>query len=255
MLDHTIIDILQEQFFVNGQKVDQSGVPYRQLLDEKVMQQLITSRTTQFSGTDHRVGGANIMKWFGNFITAHAYLYSIHDSWLSYDDFSFVEKGKKAEIQLIEPHLVALDETNRENMLIERLEALFKMLQPIFERVASTSGLPIQQVCGLLSNPFYNQYQAWMNISEADEQLKLNDDLQLMRKLDPTVFGLNRNPFDVTFRYVDSWWEPVEPVRIKAACCMSYLKGEGNYCFACPKMNKKERVKRAEQLRREQQQS
>lgn len=252
MSDRTMVDILQEQFFIKRQTYDQSGISLEQLKDEKVMEQLVTRRTAQFGGGDTRVGGANMMKWFGNLIAAHAYMYSIHDQWLTYSSFSFVEKEKEAEIQLAHSSFTDIVEEDREMFILEHLGALFTILRPVFENVAMTSGLPIQQVWGLLCNPFYHRHQAWLATADANLQQRLSHDLHLVRSLEPALFGLKRNPFDVSLRYVDSWWEPIEPVRLKVACCMSYLKKEGNYCFACPKMTKEQRAERAAQLRRKQ---
>ncbi len=226
------------------------GISLKELLEEEeTMNRFITSRTNCFNCNDMRVGGANAMKWFGNFISAHLYLLSIENKWIHYHDVSIKEKGKGAAILLLQPHLEEVPERGKEAFVKSKLSDLFTFLLPLVQEVAKASKLSLQQTWGLVANSYYNHLYQWLETSKDKE--KIECDVKQLRTLDSTLFGLKRNPFDVSFRYVDSWWEPVELVRVKPACCMSYLKAEGHYCFSCPKLTNEERFERGEKLRAE----
>ncbi|NEU29731.1 hypothetical protein GN156_02940 [bacterium LRH843] len=251
-MDELQLNYLKEKYFVNSLELDINGMTSNQLKDQAIMEQLVSRRTSVFEATDLRVGGANMMKWFGNLFMAHVYIYVKHHQFLTYDDVCFVESGKKAEFQLINVSAVDVDQVNRSILFQTHVQTFFTTFRPVFECIAKTSTLPIQQVWGLLCNPFYKGYEAWIEESNCTIKAELREDLERLKMIDPDFFGLKRNPFDVSFRYVENWKNPDENVRVKAACCMSYLKGRGNYCYACPKMTREQRSERAEQLRENQ---
>ncbi|ADC48566.1 Siderophore Ferric reductase (AHA_1954 family) [Alkalihalophilus pseudofirmus OF4] len=245
---------LEATFFIKINQLNKEADSYyklNELQKEAVMNEVMKERTAACKGLDERAGGANMMKWVAYLCTAHQYTVSHYDSWLDYEDLAFYVKGDEVGFSLIKADCTKLPEGDREKVLTEKYKALFDRLRPVIEMVALTSTLPIQQAFGLLCNPFYKQQEAWMVTADDERKKQINDDLHTLREVDCEVFGLKRNPYDVTFRYVDSWWEPIEPVRVKAACCMSYVKEGGKKCYACPKLTKEERKARGEEIKRE----
>ncbi|KHF38382.1 hypothetical protein [Halalkalibacter okhensis] len=241
--------VLKEQFFIEVEDFSShlKGISIWEMLDPEIMEKVVDDRRTCFNAADRRLGGANLMKWFGNLITAHLYTYFIHNKWLQYESLHFVGEGKEAHFQMLQPQWVDINEEERESIGKEKITKLIEQVQPLFQKIAETSGLSKQQVWGLVTNPYYNRFPTWKN--EETAVLTIERDHEMLKTLPPDIFGLKRNPFDLTFRYVDSWKDPDLKVRIKGACCMSYLKAEGNYCYACPKLTNEERNLRAQQLK------
>ncbi|GAE37348.1 (2Fe-2S)-binding protein [Halalkalibacter akibai] len=226
--------------------IDLPGVSMVDMTEIEVINDLVTSRTECFNAVDKKVGGANLMKWFGNLVTAHLYLVSLKNKWLSFEGLTLNENGKNAMIYILQPQLEDIPDEEREQYLRSKVASLFTKLEPVFTNIAEASGLSKQQTWGLLANSFYNHLTKWLLLGD---QPKIERDVELLKSIDLSLAGLKRNPYNVTFRFVDSWWEPLEPVRIKAACCMSYLKSEGKYCYSCPKLSKDARTERAFQLK------
>lgn len=229
--------------------IDMEGTLVEDMVIGETMSLFIHARTECFNSTDLRVGGANTMKWFGNLITSQLYLLSHENKWLQYESISMKENGKGVAIQILQPKLEDVPEIQREMFVETKLRDLFTNFQPVFQSVSQISGLSIQQTWGLLTNSYYNHLIKWLETHKENE--KIECDAKLLKSLDSAIFGLKRNPYDVSFRYVNSWWEPTEPVRVKTACCMSYLKSEGHYCYSCPKLSSEERVERGKQLNAE----
>ncbi|WP_100373585.1 hypothetical protein [Bacillus sp. FJAT-45037] len=252
-MDQVIKTILKDTFFVviDDQQKEDIAIKEDDLKKEAIMKELIIERTSILKGRDERLAGANMMKWVANLCTAHQYTISLHNQWLEYEEYAFYSEGKEGNFTLKNAKLVPLPEKNREGYVIKQYQQLFERFRPMIEMIALTSNLPVQQVWGLLCNPFYNQQEAWMATSTDDERVQINSDLKTLRELDSATFGLKRNPYKVSFRYVDSWWEPVEPLRVKAACCMSYVGQSGKKCFLCPKLTKDERTVRGQEIKEE----
>jgi ferric iron reductase protein FhuF len=244
-----ILAVLKEQFFIEPVdfSINLEGVSTQDMLNTEMMQKIVEGRTNCFNATDVRLGGANLMKWFGNLITAHLYTYFVHNKWLHYEGIHFIEEGKEAHFQILKPQLIEIKTEDRDQVGKEKITKLIEGLQPLFQQISETSGLSKQQVWGLITNPYYNRLNTWK--SEPSIEHKIERDHELLKTLPADTFNLKRNPFDLTFRYVDSWQDSNTKVRIKGACCMSYLKAEGNYCYSCPKLTNAERAVRAEQLR------
>ncbi len=220
------------------------GLDLNHIVEKQMLESLIEKRTECIQATDHRAGGANMMKWLGNLVTAHLYFLFVENKSLSYQQLAFVDEGKDAYMEVIQPILEEVPLAGRLEYIRENLSQLFATCRPLFEGISKSSGLSIQQTWGLIANPFYNHIDSWINNGDA-KQVEIN--LELLKSITPSVFGLKRNPYDVTFRYVSSWQDANKSVRIKAACCMSYLKAEGNYCFSCPKLSPEKRLARGEQ--------
>ncbi|MDV2684949.1 hypothetical protein RYX56_11270 [Alkalihalophilus lindianensis] len=253
-MDKAIKDHLKQTFFLTIDQLHTEAIYYyrqRELEKETTMKQVIEERTTALKGRDERVAGANMMKWIAYLCTAHQYATSIHDHWLSYEDVAFFKTDEEVGFTLINSEWQPLPEGGREQYITEKWIHLYTQLRPMVEKVALASGLPIQQTWGLLCNPFYKQQEAWMVTASDTRKQQINEDLHVLRNIKSDVFGLKRNPYQVSFRYVDSWWEPVEPVRVKAACCMSYVKESGKKCYACPKLTNEEREFRGKEIKKE----
>ncbi|GAE26332.1 hypothetical protein JCM9140_2383 [Halalkalibacter wakoensis JCM 9140] len=240
-----ILEELSNQFSIElvYHSSNVKGVPISDMTNTEKVQLIVQNRTNCFQATDYRVGGANVMKWFGSLISAHLYTYFVHNRWLKAERVHFIENGKEAYFQILQPELASIDNQADDHDLI--LSHFFADLKPVFERVAESSGLSIQHIWGLVANAYYNRLEAWVALNERSV-LEKHDSL---KHLTPEVFNLKRNPFLLTFRYVESWKDPASQIKIKGTCCLSYLKGEGTYCYSCPKLTKEQRKNKGEQLR------
>ncbi|MDT8859576.1 hypothetical protein N0O92_04965 [Alkalihalobacillus sp. MEB130] len=227
--------------------MDLTGVSTADMMQTETLNQMIQNRTDCFNGSDLRLGGANLMKWFGNLLTAHLYIFTVHNRWLEYEELRFIEEGKEAHFQLLQPYLIELPVDDRETIGKEKLSQLFSEFQPLFVKIAESSGLSIQQIWGLVTNPYYSRLPSWTDEVENEQLVELGT--ELVKNLHSDLFGLKRNPFNLTFRYIESWKDANVKIRVKGACCMSFLKGEGNYCYSCPKLTKEARLDRGKQLR------
>lgn len=55
------------------------------------------------------------------------------------------------------------------------------------------------------------------------------------------AFGLRRNPFVHTPRYVDNPYEPGGQMMMKSSCCMYDKRENGVKCYSCPMLTPDER--------------
>ncbi|MED4080870.1 (2Fe-2S)-binding protein [Halalkalibacterium halodurans] len=247
-MDEEIQQQLKEMFFVHTFPVEKVDLMITEtgLVGKEDARKMVEWRNGILKGKELKVGGASMIKPFSLLFAAHYYLASVKNQWLLFDELAFFSKGKEVGFELRRARLEPL----ALNDISPYFTALAKRIAPIIENIAEVADLPKTHAFGLLAFPLYQQQSAWLK-KETDQttELRIRTDGEVLKQLSGDAFGLKRNPFDVKFRYVSSWADPNEHVRIKPACCLSYLKEGGNYCYSCPKMNTEQREVRAAQLR------
>jgi ferric iron reductase protein FhuF len=139
------------------------------------------------------------------------------------------------------------DDTARAVWRNQELENLYaKIVRPIFQVLAITSGMDIGQVWGQLPTKFNYYIPAWIAELELDSfsHTLAADYHALIHELDASIFGRKKNPFDVTVRMIEDLRDPGKQIKMKNACCLYYQVGEAEYCYTCPRLTSEERAER-----------
>lgn len=63
----------------------------------------------------------------------------------------------------------------------------------------------------------------------------------IMEQVPPEAFGVRRNPFVHTPRYIDSPYTPGETLMLNSSCCMYDKRENGIKCYSCPRLTPDER--------------
>lgn len=166
-----------------------------------------------------------------------------------YCQFRYVLK----DVQLLE----GPDPGKREEWRERVLSGFYReQVRPFVEAVHRVSGMDTGHLWRLF--PSRLRYAVDSFCSSAESSLmheKYEDDWSfLTTKLEPEVFGRNRNPLDMELRTVIYPGKPGEPDKtlwMKTACCCYYHTEGGKYCYTCPRMSDREREERMEALRAE----
>ena len=129
-------------------------------------------------------------------------------------------------------------------------ELISDTLRPLIDAAAAASGLNARFLWGQMTARvgYYVEYL----LADADHEpvrSRLSEDYELLKELEPSVFGQSRNPLVAKARYVDNWQEGGGPLRMKHVCCLYHKTEGGDYCYTCPKMKESERAERCKELR------
>lgn len=119
-----------------------------------------------------------------------------------------------------------------------------EQIRPLLEMAASVTGAPIRELWGQFVTRMYNDHERWLREASSEEhRQRIQDDIQALRNgLEPSAFGLPKNPFDVNIRWIDSPRTPGESFRMRSACCHAYYTDtDHGYCYSCPRMSEEER--------------
>lgn len=124
-----------------------------------------------------------------------------------------------------------------------------KTVLPLFQSISEAAQIDIRQLWGQLPTGMERLYDQWMNTIE-DEAIRtriVEDYLFLRKELPGEIFGLKRNPLDVSFRMIEHYKPDEPPLRMKHACCLYYKTEGAKFCYTCPRMKETERAQRREE--------
>ncbi|MCS7463955.1 (2Fe-2S)-binding protein [Paenibacillus doosanensis] len=209
------------------------------------------------------VAGTYFASWFG--AVCAAFQYSLwHDNAkpdLSLDNVElqlYVKEqraGMEFRVRQWESESLPDAAAHRSSQAVEAMEAFYgRQIRPLLESIAGVVGLNAGQLWGVIGTRLHYVKDRWLEEAETEEQReRLNHDLdQLLRGLDPAVFGRPKNPFDIRFRMMENPRKPGEQMRIKAVCCLAYKTDTGHgYCFTCPRLSERERQEKIDKIKAE----
>ncbi|MRN54460.1 (2Fe-2S)-binding protein [Paenibacillus monticola] len=139
------------------------------------------------------------------------------------------------------------DELRRETWRNETLVRFYRdTMAPLLNTMAEVSGLVASEVWGQLPTKF-NYYVEILvkEIGDPTVVRRLQEDYQyLINNVPAEVFGISRNPFQVTVRTIEDLADPDKNVQMRNRCCLYYRTEGGSYCYTCPRLKEEERIAR-----------
>lgn len=267
-MNEEMITLLESSYNLSVTKRDNLvfSCPATELLDESKMKQLLELYTPMVKGKDPSVGEVYMAGWFRGPMLGLIYMLS---AWNKAPDLSLsnltvqIYKAVYNESEyyacsflihnfdLLEP----AEKSDNMAWTKETLCGYFEhTVRPVFESIAKVGSLLVGMLWSQLTTSLEYGYERLMNAEES-EQVKQQAvrNYGLVKSLDGSVFGRNKNPLDVKFRLIESMDNPDKQVRMKSACCLYYLVDGGYYCYTCPKLKEAERAERREAYRSEKQ--
>ncbi|WP_151736373.1 (2Fe-2S)-binding protein ['Paenibacillus yunnanensis' Narsing Rao et al. 2020] len=128
---------------------------------------------------------------------------------------------------------------------------------PLLSTLSAVSGLALTEIWGQQPTKF-NYYVELLSSSGTDlngsgDRLpagRILEDYSALKELDSSIFGLRRNPFQVTVRKIEALDSPDKSVNMRNRCCQYYRTEGGSYCYTCPRLKEEERAARRTEFRR-----
>jgi len=148
---------------------------------------------------------------------------------------------------------IPIDQDNREQQRNELFARLYEhTIRPLIELLHRLTGTPKLQMWGSFPRITYTYESLIAQESDPIRKQRLEADFHYTTKEIPAaVFGMKRNPYNHTYRYVDNPLNPDVPYRMKPTCCMYYRTEGGEYCYTCPRLKPKDREERKQQMIKE----
>ncbi|MNN16956.1 hypothetical protein D3C81_1301180 [compost metagenome] len=124
-------------------------------------------------------------------------------------------------------------------------------IAPVFACISNITGLPLGQVWAQipLGIEYYVKHINSILEEETHQEELMEQYHFLIRELDPSWFGLHRNPFNINWKWIDDPRREGGKVPMKPTCCLAYRTDTGHgYCYSCPKMTKEQREDKRQQM-------
>ncbi|PYI53329.1 ferric iron reductase [Paenibacillus flagellatus] len=236
------------------------SVPASELTDSAAMKKLLDVYAPLMKALDGRAAAAYFCNAFSGVAVALQYAISVHGQapdvslanltvQLAPADGKYTLSFKLNRLAEEDVPAVAAE---RDEWLSRKLARFYaETVRPLIEAVAAVGGLSAPYLWGLLPTRF-NYYTGQWTLhasSTAEAETIENDYAVVKRGLPAETFGLKRNPFDVTIRWLEDLKDESKQVRMKNVCCR-FFETEGGYCcYTCPRLTEKERAERREQAR------
>lgn len=229
------------------------GIPAEDFLADATAISFLEAYQKEIKGHDLQVAATYFVSaWRGMCVTLQ-YMISLGDVSLDFS-LSNLELGMRKTkgytaifFKLRESAGIPWPELERETLRADTMGKFYEeSLRPVIEILARVSGLPTAQIWGQL--PLGVEY--YLNLISAKleqdtDRARLQEDHEyLIRNLQPSVFGLSRNPFDYKKKWVDDPYTPGQQTPMKPTCCLAYRTDHG-YCYSCPKLTRQEREEKA----------
>ncbi|MNI04957.1 hypothetical protein D3C73_578960 [compost metagenome] len=233
-------------------------IPAVELSDREKLEQFLTFYQHQIKGLDIQVAGTYLAASWRVLCTAIQYMIGVADRWLS-----FSPENLTIQVRVVNnyPFLFFVVKDSQELSWPEgeksewREEWLGRFYQqtiaPVFACISNITGLPLGQVWAQipLGIEYYVKHINSILEEETHQEELMEQYHFLIRELDPSWFGLHRNPFNINWKWIDDPRREGGKVPMKPTCCLAYRTDTGHgYCYSCPKMTKEQREDKRQQM-------
>jgi ferric iron reductase protein FhuF len=116
-------------------------------------------------------------------------------------------------------------------------------LTPLYELLAQLSGGTTSVYWANTAFSLYWHFRSWENMADSEEKKQLIrlDYEYLTQKAPAEIFGLRKNPLQMSFRSMPHPVRPSEDFIIRSQCCLRYQLPNTGCCSTCPRLSEKER--------------
>ncbi|WP_419874487.1 (2Fe-2S)-binding protein [Candidatus Pristimantibacillus sp. PTI5] len=268
-MNEAMLELLESNFGLSVKKREDLlfSCPAADLLDENKMKQLLEFYTPLVKGNDPSVGEVYMAGWFRGPMLGLIYMLS---SWNKTLDLSLENitvqiytadynghKYTASEFFLHHTDLIDAPEQEHEYAAWtkDRIRGFFeRTVLPVFESIAKVGTLQVGMLWGQLPTSLVYGYDRLMSMNENEKaKQQVHNHFELVKSLEASVFGRNKNPLNVKFRMTESLDNPEKQVPLKSSCCLYYHVDGGYYCYTCPRIKESEREERRQEYRAKQQ--
>lgn len=231
------------------------SMPLTDLLDEANMKRLIEAHMPLIKTTAPDASAVSIAIGAGNLAFAQQYAMSVYRVSI---DFSlenltlhlYMQDGYEAfgyTLKQWGEHGLPVTESGRNPLLQEKLFGTYRnTVRPLIELVSRMAAIHPRELWGQLPTNLRYYMGVWREAAESEPiRVRLEDDFRLLREeLEPAAFGETVNPYRKEPILTEDLREQGRMIPVKNACCLYYKWGDGEYCFACPRVKESERETR-----------
>ncbi|MNI33128.1 hypothetical protein D3C73_870600 [compost metagenome] len=253
-MEKSKFETLDHKFHVTQHKREDAvfSIPAITLLDPKNMSLLIDTYTPMIKAVESDAAAAYFAGWFTYVAMAKQYVLSNFnqslDLTLSNLTVQIVPNGTHFQYVFVVNEWSMIeapsDEYERASWRQQELAAFHgQTVQPIFEAVTTIVDYPLGQLWGQLPTKFNYFMNDWKGSMTQETACKrIDEDYAGLKALEPSIFGLKKNPFDVKIRMIEDALDCTKQVRMKNVCCLYYKTEASRYCYTCPRMKEEGRV-------------
>ncbi|CAM2924911.1 (2Fe-2S)-binding protein [Paenibacillus sediminis] len=235
------------------------SVPAIQLTDPEKCEQFLTAYKTFIQAEDLSAAATYFVAWFKGISAAQQYLVSFCDRQLDLSLSNLIiqlyPKGRVPWVafKLIHTAEQPVPGEDHEEWRSRQLDRFYgEELYPLMATFSRVSDTHISQLWGQLPGGLHYFYGVMAAIAGDHEPLRerFESDFQYtIRQINPSLFGLKKNPLNGTNIFIDNPYDPSQPMRMKDACCQAYRTGSGEgYCYSCPRLSNVARNKMKQEI-------
>lgn len=228
---------------------------------KELFEELINVYGSHIKALNSQVVASYFCGVYGWFLAGVQYVLSYSDSTLNISlsnielQLYYHEELKAYGIcfRLLKVDEITFQKTEREtrrNLFIELLYS--ENVAPLVNLLHTETKVRVIDLYGQLSIGLYHGYDQMLALAQTDEQKeKVQADFSFLTKeLAPSIFKLNKNPLNITYRMIESPREEGTLIRMKPSCCLYYqTEGARSKCYGCPRLSDEERaIKKKEML-------
>ncbi|CAM4318983.1 ferric iron reductase protein FhuF [Paenibacillus endophyticus] len=266
-MNEAMLELLESNFDLTFSKHENPifSCPVSELLDEEKMRSFLKLYNPILKGNDPSVAEVYAAGWFRGPMLGLLYMLSAWDKTLNlsltnltvqiymadYNGHEYVASN----LYLNDSALESAPEHTQDEWVKDKIIGFFEnTVLPVFESIATVGTLQVGMLWGQLPTSLAYGYDRLMVMNETEQvKQKAERNFELVKSLDPAVFGRNKNPLNVKFRMTESLDSPDKQMRLKSSCCLYYHVEGGYYCYSCPRIKESEREERRLEYRAKQQ--
>ncbi|WP_010275552.1 hypothetical protein [Paenibacillus senegalensis] len=251
--DQLDFDYLQARYRITLRDVENTlfTATLKDLLDQRHMERFVHFFVPLWKAKGPIVAAAYLGSWLGTLCSA------MQESMSRYDAIPvmtlerltlqvYEEDGRRrCAFRLADSTMDEAPSKERAIWRNIRLESFYgELIKPLLQSAAHATGAPLRDLWGQFVTRMYNEQERWLRETESEQRKELiRDDFEALRiGLQPSVFGIPKNPFNVKIRWIDSPHVQGESIRMRSSCCHAYYtETDHGYCYSCPRMREEER--------------
>ncbi len=230
-----------------------------ELSHKKIMNEFIDLYSTKIKGVNSDVVATYFCSAYGWFLSSLQYIMSVFDT--TYNTllanielqiyFDEDEKYYGICFRIVDQKEIFLTGF-REGWRSTTLEQLYaKNVVPLVELLHQATSVRKRELYGQLAIGLYNGHDLNMKLAKSKEQKEIvqKDFSFLTKELGNHLFGMPKNPLDISFKLIESPREKGVMIKLKPSCCLYYqTEGATTKCYDCPRMSEEERAERKKRI-------
>ncbi|BBH24080.1 hypothetical protein Back11_54250 [Paenibacillus baekrokdamisoli] len=246
---------LEEKFFLTLYEPEKTvlTMPASDLLNAENMMRLIDTYSPLIKAKERSTAAVFFISWYAGVCCAMHHMLFRSDAVildLSLSNLSVQlyagDQYPLFSFKINETRFRKMPITDRNTWRKKSLDSFYREhVTPLIEVLSQLAQMSAIPLWGQIVNALYAQMEEEWGEASEEESRKTNvfHFQMLMNGIDSSAFGLRKNPFDITLRFIEHPNIPERKIVLKTACCLAYrLDTEFGYCYECPRLKEKDRA-------------